>query len=46
MISFYILSKILFLKYKGLSDARLASVTEKEYGFAAQSLESKYLMND
>ena len=32
MISFYILSKRLFLK--GLSDASVASLTKKEYGFA------------
>ena len=29
----YILSKRFFLKYKGLSDARVVSVTKKEYGF-------------
>ena len=34
MISFYILSKRLFLKPKGLSDARVASINKKEYGFA------------
>ena len=34
MISFYILSKRFFLKREGLSDARVLSVTEKEYGFA------------
>ena len=34
MISLYILSKKLFLKREGLSDARVASITEKEYGFA------------
>ena len=33
MISFYIPSKRFFLKYKGLSDARVASITKKEYGF-------------
>ena len=33
MISFYILSEIFFLKCEGLSDARVASVTKKEYGF-------------
>ena len=34
MISFYILSKRFFLKREGLFDARVASVTEEEYGFA------------
>ena len=34
MISFYVLSKRLFLKRKGLSDIRVVSVTKKEYGFA------------
>ena len=34
MISFYILFKRFFLKRKGLSDARVASVTKKECGFA------------
>ena len=34
MISFYVLSERFFLKRKGLSDARVASITKKEYGFA------------
>ena len=34
MISFYILSEILFLKRKGLSDARVVSITKSKYGFA------------
>ena len=34
MISFYIVSKRIFLKRKGLSDARLGSITKKEYGSA------------
>ena len=34
MISFHVLSKSFFLKNEGLSDARVASVTKKEYGFA------------
>ena len=38
MISFYIPSKIFFLKHKGLSDARKASMTKKEYGFAVHFL--------
>ena len=52
MISFYILSKIIFLKRKGLSDARAAPITKKEYGFAvhfyidSQSLESQYLIHN
>ena len=33
MISFYILSIRSFLKRKGLSDARVVSITKKEYGF-------------
>ena len=38
MISFYILSIWFFLKRKGLSDARVASITKKEYGFAVHFL--------
>ena len=38
MISFYILCKRLFLKRKGLSDARVVSVTKIEYGFTIYSL--------
>ena len=38
MITFYIISKRLFPKCKGLSDARLASVTKKEYSFALHFL--------
>ena len=34
MIPFYILSTRFFLKHKGLSDARVASIIKKEYGFA------------
>ena len=34
MISFYILSNKFFLKRKGLSDARVVSVTKKDYGYA------------
>ena len=34
MISFYIFSKRLHLKCKGLSYARVVSFTEEEYGFA------------
>ena len=34
MISFYILSERFFLKHKRLSDAKVASITKKEYGFA------------
>ena len=30
---FYILSKRFFLKHKGLSEVRVASITNKEYGF-------------
>ena len=39
MISFYILSKGFFLKRKGLSDARVVSITKKEYGFAVHFYE-------
>ena len=38
MLSFFILSKRFFLKREGLSDARVASITKKEYGFAARFL--------
>ena len=38
MISFYILSTRFFLKRKGLSDARVASITKKEYGFEVHFL--------
>ena len=38
MISFYIISKTLFLKCKRFSDARVASITKKEYGFAVHFL--------
>ena len=34
MISFYTLSKRFFLKRERLSDARVALITKKEYGFA------------
>ena len=33
MINFYILSKRFFLKCKELPDARVVSITKKEYGF-------------
>ena len=48
MISFYILSKRCFLKRKGLSDAKVLSITKNEYGFAvffckeSSSLQSQY----
>ena len=38
MISFYILPKRLFLKREGLSDARIVSITKKEYGFTVPFL--------
>ena len=38
MISFYILSKRFVLKPKELSDARVALITKKEYGFAVYFL--------
>ena len=34
MISSYILSKKVFLKREVLSDARVAAVSKKDYGFA------------
>ena len=39
MISFYILSKRLFLKHKGLPYARVESMTKNEYGLAVHFLE-------
>ena len=38
MISFHIFSKRFFLKREGLFDARVSSITEKEYGFAVEFL--------
>ena len=38
MISFYISSKALRLKRKGLSDVRVASLTKIEYGLAVHFL--------
>ena len=38
MISFHILSIRFFLKRKGLSDAKVASITKKEYGFEVHFL--------
>ena len=52
MISFYIVSRRLFLKREGLSDARVVSITKKEYSLAvdfckdSESFDSQYLMND
>ena len=43
MISFYILSQRIFLKRKGLSDAKVASITRKEYGL--QYILYKYLQS-
>ena len=37
-ISFYILSERFFLKHKELLDAKVVSVTKKEYGFAVHFL--------
>ena len=34
MISFYLVSKRSLLKHERLSDARVVSLTKKEYGFA------------
>ena len=38
MISFYTFSERFFLKGMRLSDARVASITKKEYGFALNFL--------
>ena len=38
MISFYVHSKRFFLKRKELYDARVASITKKEYGSAKHVL--------
>ena len=38
MISFYILSKRFFLKHEEWSDARVAPITKKEYGFPVHIL--------
>ena len=38
MINFYILPKRFFLKREELSDARIVSITKKEYGSAAPFL--------
>ena len=38
MISFYILSKKLFIKRKGFSDARVISITKKDYVFPVHFL--------
>ena len=38
MIRFYILCKRFFLKRKGLSDAKVVSITEKESGFPVHLL--------
>ena len=38
MISFYVLSKIFFLKLKGLSDTRVVSITKQDYFFAVNFL--------
>ena len=38
MNDFYIISKRLFLKREELSDAKVLSLTKKEYGFTAHFL--------
>ena len=46
MICFYILSHRFFLKCEGLSDARVASITKKEYGFVVyQTLFAEVLVS-
>ena len=44
MISFYILSKRFFLKLEGLSDVRVASITNNEYGFAIHSFKVRKVL--
>ena len=50
MVMFHIVSKRLFLKLEGFSDARLVSISKNECVFAvhfckdSQSLETQYLM--
>ena len=39
MIRFYILCTVLFWKRERLSDARVASINKKEYGFAVHFLQ-------
>ena len=39
MISFYIILNRFYLKSKRLSDARVVSITKKEYGFALHFLQ-------
>ena len=39
IFSFYTLSKRLFLKRKGLFDARVVLITKKEYGFTVNCLQ-------
>ena len=50
MISFYSLFSRFSLKLKGLSDARVVSITGKEYGFAVNFLKrfirSSYSISD
>ena len=38
MISFYILNKTFFMKREDLPDARVVSITKKEFGFVVQFL--------
>ena len=40
LFSFYILSTGFFPKHKGLSDARVTSITKKEYRFPVNLLQS------
>ena len=40
MINAYILSKIFSLKGEELSDARVVSITKKEYGFSLHFLQT------
>ena len=52
MISLYVLSKRFFLKFKGISEAKVASITKKELGLRKRFVEihnflkSQYLVND
>ena len=46
MLSFHILSNTLRLKRKGLFDAKVVSITKKEYGFAVQFIYSLESISD
>ena len=45
MITFYIISKRFFLKREGLSNAKVASITKKEYDFALKKYGFAFFSN-